>query len=150
VAFRDSKPAEPVAIEGAAEIARNVLIWLNTYPDLPAIMNYEYLPAAAPKVALSTIQGAYITKRYILGGYEAEYQFKVIYRISPGNSMDERLQADEMLNRLGAWAQQNLPNLGEKIRTIKVEATTLSALFAQYEGGLEDHQILMKLTYEVM
>lgn len=48
--------------------------------------------------ALSTIQGTYITRRYILGGYQAEYQFKLIYRIKPGDSIDKRLEADELLN----------------------------------------------------
>lgn len=63
-------------------------------------------------MALSTIQAAYITKKYILGGHEAEYQFKVIYRIKPGTSNDKRLSADEVLNSLGDWAAGQRPDLG--------------------------------------
>ena len=41
-------------------------------------------------------------------------------------------------------------DLGEGINALKVEATTRASLFAMYENGDEDHQILMKLTYEVI
>ena len=100
-------------------------------------------------MALSTIQGTYITRRYILGGYQAEYQFKIIYRIKPGNSNDKRLQADEMLNRFGDWSMTQKPDLGEGINALRVEPTTQSSKFAEYEDGYEDYQILMRLTYEV-
>lgn len=106
-------------------------------------------------MALSTIQAAYIVKKYILGGYQAEYQFKVIYRMKPGNSNDKRLKADEMLNALGDWAElfggvNNDPFIGEGKRVIRIEPTTRSSLFAMYENGDEDHQILMKMNYEVI
>lgn len=105
-------------------------------------------------MALSTIQAAYIVKKYILGGYQAEYQFKVIYRIKPGNSNDKRLKADELLNELGDWAElfggvNDDPFIGEGKRVIRIEPTTRSSLFAVYENGDEDHQILMKMNYEV-
>ncbi len=149
-----AKENKPLALVGAEEtdrVARNVLKWLNGWPELPVdVIRYEFLPANAPSMAMSNIQGAYITQRYILGGYAAEYQFKVIYRIKPGNSMDARLKADETLNRLGAWAEKGKPDLGAGVLVNKVQATSLSALFAQYEGGEEDHQILMKANYEVI
>ena len=106
-------------------------------------------------MALSTIQAAYIVKKYILGGYQAEYQFKVIYRMKPGNSNDKRLKADELLNELGDWAElfggvNDDPFIGKGKRVIRIEPTTRSSLFAVYENGDEDHQILMKMNYEVI
>lgn len=102
-------------------------------------------------MALSTIQAAYIVKKYILGGYQAEYQFKVIYRMKPGNSNDKRLKADELLNALGDWAASEAPpDIGDGRRVIRIEPTTRSSLFAVYENGDEDHQILMKMNYEVI
>lgn len=102
-------------------------------------------------MALSTIQAAYIVKKYILGGYQAEYQFKVIYRMKPGNSNDKRLKADEMLNALGDWvASEKPPAIGDGRKVIRIEPTTRSSLFAVYENGDEDHQILMKMNYEVI
>jgi hypothetical protein len=128
-----------------------MMAWINTAPDLPVVLiNYEQLKADTTCMALSTIQGTAITKRYICGGHVAEYQYKLIYRIKPGTSNDKRLSADETLDRLADWSTQNKPDLGEGIRVIKVEATTRSSVFSFYENGDEDHQILMKLTYEVI
>lgn len=151
----EEKPKRLVAQEEQDKISRTVLAWLNKYPDLPIgidLIRYEELKDDAIGMALSTIQGAYILQKYILGGYRAEYQFKLIYRLNPGTSIDKRLKADELLNRLGAWANDNKDNLrlGEGIRVLTVEPTTRSSLFAMYENGDEDHQILMNLTYEVI
>lgn len=104
---------------------------------------------------MSTIQAAYIVKKYILGGYQAEYQFKLIYRVKPGNSIDKRLKADEVLNDIGDWCAffgdiDNAPFIGDVKRVISIEPTTRSSLFAVYENGDEDHQILMKMNYEVI
>ena len=116
------------------------------------VIKYEFLDVDSGEesgMALSTIQGTYIVKKYILGGYQAEYQFKIIYRIKPGNSNDKRLKADEMLNQFGDWARTQKPDLGDGINSLKVEPTTQSSKFAAYEDGYEDYQILMKLLYEV-
>lgn len=155
----NEKPRPLVAAEEADKISRNVLIWLNTFPEIPdAVLagnpitpiNFEFLTDNEPCMALSTIQAPYIIKRYIHGGYQAEYQFKVIYRIIPGNTTgpDKRLKADELLDRLGDWMQTGTPELGEGLRALRVEATTRSSKFAEYENGDEDHQILCKMTYE--
>lgn len=147
----NNAPVTLVTAEEESRITRNLLIWLNAFPEKPVgIINYEFLAADESNMALSLIQGTYITQRYILGGHKAEYQFKIIYRIKPGNSMDKRLKADELLNELGDWASAQTPDIGEGIRTIKIETTARSSLFAIYENGDEDHQILMKLTYEVI
>ena len=135
-----------MAAEEADKISRSMSVWANTFPGKPvAVIRYEFLDidektGDETAMALSTIQGTYITRRYILGGYQAEYQFKI---------NDKRLQADEMLNRFGDWAMTQKPDLGEGINALKVEPTTQSSKFAEYEDGYEDYQILMRLTYEV-
>ena len=128
-------------------MSRKLLVWLNKFPDKPVdFIRFEFLPADAEAMALSTIQAA-----YILCGYQAEYQFKVIYRMKPGNSNDKRLKADELLNALGDWAaSETPPDIGDGRRVIRIEPTTRSSLFAVYENGDEDHQILMKMSYEVI
>lgn len=153
--LNEKKPIVLASAKETNQISRSTLIWVNTFPDKPVkVIQYEFLTAGDTSgdevgMALSTIQGAYITKRYILGGYQGEYQFKLIYRIKPGRSNDKRLEADEMLNRFGDWARTQVPTLGEGIRALRVEPTTQSAKFAAYEDGYEDYQILMKLIYEV-
>ena len=151
----NEKPRILAAAEEVDKISRSMLVWANTFPEKPVtVIKYEFLTVDDAStdetgMALSTIQGTYITKRFILGGYQAEYQFKMIYRIKPGRSNDKRLEADELLNHFGDWARKNLPDLVDEIRALRVEPTTQSSKFAAYKDGYEDYQILMKLTYEV-
>ena len=152
---QQEKPRALVAQSEVEEISRSMCIWANTFPNKPVtLIAYEFLAIDETSgdetaMALSTIQGTYITRQYILGGYQAEYQFKIIYRIKPGKSNDKRLQADELLNQFGDWARTEKPDLGESVRALKVEPTTQASKFASYDDGYEDYQILMKLTYEI-
>lgn len=150
---KKQKPRMLAAAEEVDKISRSMLVWANTFQEKPVdIIKYEFLSADQGDetgMALSTIQGTYITRRFITGGYQGEYQFKLIYRIKPGRSNDKRLEADELLNHFGDWARHNLPDLGGEIGALRVEPTTQSSKFAAYEDGYEDYQILMKLTYEV-
>lgn len=133
-------------------ISRHLLAWLNRFPGKPVqSVNYEFLRDGEPGLALSTIQAAYKIRNYILGGYQAQYQFKLIYRVQPETTNDARLKADEVLNAYGDWAtSEQVPELGEGIRCLRIEANTRSSLFARYENGDEDHQILMNMIYEVI
>lgn len=147
------KEKKLVSSEEEQDISRKMMVWVNSFSDedMPAAtINYEFLPADSTGMALSLIQGTYITKKYIMGGHEAEYQFKIIARIKPGVSNDKRLKADAMLNRFGDWAAKNYPSLGDGVRVRRMESASRAAMFARYEDGSEDHQILMKMTYEVI
>ena len=99
-------------------------------------------------MALSLTAGAYITRKFITGGHVAEVPFAIVYRIKPAASNDKRLKADELLNAIGGWASENYPTLGDGLTVRKVEVTARSMLLVPYQDGSEDHQILMKLTYE--
>lgn len=147
----ENKPRAMVEDSERAEIDRNVLVWLNTYPELPvAVVTTEsQLGVNEPGMAVSSITNAYINKSYILGGYQAEYQFTLIYRIRPGNSMDKSLLANESLNRVGDWARKNPPSLGVGINVRKVDPVSIAQTYALYEDGDEDHHIPIKITYEV-
>lgn len=148
----NDKPRVMVADSERAEIDRSVLIWLNTYPELPVAMvsTEAQLGVNEPGMAVSAITSAYIKTPYIYGGYQAEYQFALIYRIKPGNSPDKSLAANEMLNRIGDWARQNTPNLGAQLHVQKVEPVSMAETYALYEDGDEDHHIQIKITYEVI
>lgn len=142
-----------VTAEEEQTISRAMMAWVNGWSGLPDTIirvDFEQLAADKPSMALSTVQGAYITRRYITGGHQGEYQFQLIYRIKPGNSNDQRLKADELLNAFEDWAVANLPDLGNNVRVIRLEPNTRSSMLAVYENGDEDHQILMKLVYEVI
>lgn len=149
------KDRRPVMLLGDLEndrISRNVLIWLNTFLDIPVdAITYESLKADAESMALSTIPGTFITQEYITGDREAEYQFKVIYRLKPGRSMDMRLKADELLDHMGDWAVEpdviSTLDLGKGREPVNVEVASRSSEFGRYEDGWEDHQIIIRLTY---
>lgn len=134
------------------QVSRALLVWLNQYEELPTTIKYEYLDKEAVSMALSTIQSAYKVAQYIDGTYAAEYQFKLIYRIFPTVKGDARLKADELLNAVGDWAVSRIPRpiIGANKVVTKMSCNTRSGLFAVYEDGAEDHQILMTMNYEVI
>ncbi len=148
----ENKARAMVVDSERADIDRKVLAWLSDYPDLPVYMvtTESVLGVNEEGMAVSAITSAYINKRYILGGYQAEYQFTLIYRIRPGNSQDKSLKANEILNRMGDWARRNRPDLGEGIRAAKVEPMAIAEKYASYEDGDEDHHIPIRITYEVI
>ena len=146
----NEKPRSLVPAEEERDVGRALLVWLNTCPAKPERINFEFLPEDQPGMMLSAIQAAFKTRQYILGGYEAQYQFKLVYRVQPDDN-DSRLAADETLNEIGIWAERadTGPDLGSA-RVKSVKRTSSAALFAVYEDGSRDHQILMTLTYEVI
>lgn len=133
------------------QVSRGLLAWLNQYPDFPAEVkrfDFEYLDDNKPGMALSTIQGTYIIKRYVGGDYTAEYQFKLIYRGQPTTNGD-RLKMDEVLDAIGDWAahRRDGPDIGAGKRMQRMTVNARSSLFGRYDNGDEDHQILMTLNY---
>lgn len=136
-----------------ADIDRLIMIWANQFPEIPEdvpLIRYEYMAAKTVGLAISSVQGAYITKKYICGGHQAEYSFEVHYQIAPpGTSDDKRLSAVELLNSFGDWAQNNLPDIGEGRRAVRVEVTSRAAYLGNTEDKYEDYLIPLKLTYEV-
>ena len=99
-------------------------------------------------LAISTVQAAYKKKRYIYGGYQAQYQFSILYLTIPEKAND-RLECDEILNNYAAWAEATEPELPEQCRFIRCTRNTNAALLGRQENGGEVHQILFTLLYEV-
>lgn len=133
------------------QVSRGLLAWLNRYPDFPAGVrrfDFEFLEEDKPCMALSTIQGTYITKRYVGGDYMAAYPFKLIYRGQPTTNGD-RLKMDEALDAIGDWAAHNRtkPDIGKNKTMQRIAVNAQSSLFGRYDNGDEDHQILMTMTY---
>lgn len=143
------KPLMLATGEENRRVTRHVLDCLNAWPQLPVKqITYGMLQADKPGITLAADQGAVITKRYITGGHRAEYPFALVYRIKAGNSTDKRLKADELLDRLGDWACTQRPPM-EEARAIGFCPVQRAVLAEVYPNGDEDHQILLKFTYEV-
>ncbi len=147
----EDRPIEYVSGKEEGQVSRNLLVWLNTFPDIPLsidLIDYEFMDADTSGMSMSTIQSTYVLERFIHGPYIADYQFKIIYRTNPA-SPDARLNADELLDNLGDWATGQKPYIGDGLEVQELEQTTRSSLFARMEGGWEDHQIFMRMTYMV-
>lgn len=133
------------------QISRSLLVWLNEYPDKPVgTINFEYLPPDGTGMNLSVLQGAYKVKEYIRGAYRAQYQFELTYRVQPGNSNNNRLKADEELDRLADWAtsRKDLPDIGTRKRATRIYCNNRAALLVPYDDGSEDHQIMLTMEYD--
>lgn len=148
-----SEEKKRVSAAEQSDIDRLMMLWANQFPDIPEdviVIKYEYFAAKTVNMALSAVQGAYITKRYIMGGYQAEYAFEIHYQIPPsGASNDKRLAAVELLNAFGAWAETERPDIGETRRVVRIEATDRANYLGATSDLYEDYMIPLKLTYEV-
>ncbi len=135
------------------DLDRIMLAWANRFPDIPeniSFIKYEYFAAKTVAMALSSVQGAVITKKYICGGYQAEYSFEIHYQIAPpGTSDDKRLSAVETLNKFADWACTHLPALGDDRRALRIEATAFASYLGATSDYYEDYIVPLKLTYEV-
>lgn len=147
------KPVMLASGREKADLDRLMLIWANRFPDIPVnveLIKYEYFAAKTVGMALSSVQGAVITKKYICGGYQAEYSLEVHYQIAPpGTSDDKRLKAVETLNKFADWAQTQRPDIGEGRRAIRVETTAFASYLGKTNDQYEDYMVPIKLTYEV-
>ena len=132
----------------AEQVARAVRSWLNTDPDLPQEMVDVDFLGETEGLAIMTTQAAYKTRQYILGGYEAQYQFMIYYRTIP-TTANERLAADEVLNNLALWAEVNTTILPAVCKNARVYRMTNAALLGTMDSGAEDHTIQMMIKYEV-
>lgn len=136
------------------KLSRKLRAWLNSFPGLPdniAGSGIQYGPpqGSAPRMTLAFMEEGYSATQNILGGYEAECPFKITYRVKPGDSTEIRLQADELLNRVGSWAKSQKPLLGGGIEVLEIRPTTRAAPVKTNEDGEEDYQIRMVLRYKV-
>lgn len=132
------------------QVSRALLMWLNQYPEKPVSrIEFEYL-SDAPGLSVSSITAPFKISEYISGAYEAQYQFAVLYRIKP-NISGERLNAVELLDNLGKWAEarEDKPALGAGKTVTMIERNSTATMIARYDDGTEDYQVLLNMIYEV-
>lgn len=137
----------------ADSISRALLLWLNKWPGKPvSAININYLKDDEPGMSLASPQGTIMLASYLRGAYQARYNFKIIYRVQPGISNNNKLTAMETLESFAQWIEETrpLPVLPDGKRAIKFNRNQTdpnAELFNRYENGDEDYQILMTLDY---
>lgn len=130
-----------------ASIERAVVEWLNACPHIPCRVQKDFLGKTSG-MGVATIQGVK-AKQYIYGGYLGRYQCEIAYRLIAAND-DERLSADELLDRIGEWMESNSLAPPEGIQWWKARRSNMAALLMPYDNGTEDHAIQITITYEVL
>ena len=152
--MKQMKKLGTVPVSESSKVYRSIKEWLDTYEDKPADrMDYEFLPEGGGLTFAISNQGVLKTREYILGGYEAQCQFNIMYRVVCATN-DERMKADEVLNSYGEWCEQNTATLviaapeNSTARPIRCNRSTESAMIAR-DDNVEIHSISMILQYEV-
>ena len=143
-----NKRRELVSAEEGNGIRQAVLDWINTCPAKPRHCEYDFLMKESG-FAITTIQSAFKVKKYIYGGYTAQYQFAIVYRTIAANAQ-ERISADNLLDSIGGWMEENIPAPPAGINMWKINRDNGAALTTVYDNDAEDHAIQMTLTYEVI
>lgn len=138
----------PIPVANAGQIEDAVKAWLNSYESKPTNIAYEFLRPDAISSSFSPLQAPYKIRQYITGGYKAQFQFRVIYRVEPATDA-ERIAAAEALNALGTWAVENPPTLSDAVN-VKVEQYNTATIVAAYDDGSVDYALQLTLTYEVI
>ena len=144
----NSRIRELVSASQNAAIERAVLSWINDCPLKPRKVEYSFLGKTSG-IAIGTIQSAYKIARYILGGYRGQYQFEIRYRLIAENA-DERIFADELLNSIAEWMEQNIPDPPDGVSWWKINRNTGAAPETAYDNGAEDHTIQLTIIFEVI
>ena len=144
----ENRKKELVSSTESESIRDAVLAWINSCPLKPMNVRYDFIGKTSG-IAIATVQSAYKVRRYIYGGYMAQYQFVIVYRLIAENDKD-RMAADELLNSIGCWMEENIPETPESVNMWRISRDNTAAFSTPYENGAEDHNIQMTLTYEVI
>ena len=135
----------------SAGVQRAVRNWLQTCTELPSdagSLTYEDLRENETCICVAMMQAPAYVIRYIMGGYKAEYRFRVIYRVQPTDDGD-MLDAVEALSAIGGWCETAAPPDLDGAVNEHVERTSDATILAAYEDGSNDYSIDLTLTWEV-
>ena len=134
----------------AVGVQRAVHTWLNTCTELPTGMgvSFEDLAENAAGYAMASVQSPAYAARYILGGYQGEYRFRVIARALPSDGGD-MLDAVEGLAKIAGWCESaDPPTLDGAVNT-HIKRNTDAAAIAAYDDGCIDYAVELTFTWEV-
>lgn len=147
----DKRIKDLLPLDEAVGVQRAVRDWINTCTALPegTSVSFEDLAENAAGLCLATIQSPAYAARYILGGYKAEYRFRLVSRVLPSDDGD-MLDAVEALARIAGWAEhaETMPQL-EGATGKSVKRNTDVAIIAAYEDGCIDYAVDLTFSWEV-
>lgn len=145
------RPRTLLPTDAASGVQRAVRDWIGASDALPSgvgAVTFEDLPDNDAGLCVATVQAPAYAARYILGGYRAEYRFRVIYRVLPSGDGD-MLDAVEALTAVAAWCESAAPPSLAGAENAHVTRNTDAAILAAYDDGSSDYGVDLTLSWEV-
>lgn len=129
-------------------VAKALFEMVRTYPHFPDGVKAVYGDVQDDSICVIPTQGAVYTRKYIGGGFEAQFPYFLRFRTSPTTNQT-RITRGNALDKLAQWLiETEKPELtdGRRITDIMQEQTTY--IVAKYEDGSIDYQTNMRLIYK--
>lgn len=131
-------------------IAKALLDWLRTCPDIPSDLKLTYQNLDNDSgMSLHTLRGTVKRTEYVDGGYEGYYPFAIYLRDVP-DSTNTRLQCSSILDTIGSWVdeQRVYPDITDDISVSEINWVANATLVKRFESGIEDYMATFELIFE--
>lgn len=131
-------------------IAKALLDWLRTCPDMPSDMKLAYQNLGNDSgMSLHTLKGTVKRTEYVDGGYEGYYPFAIYLRDVP-DSTNTRLHCSHILDTIGSWVdeQKVYPEIADDILVSEINWVANATLVKRFENGVEDYMATFELIFE--
>lgn len=142
------KQVEVLSITEQTTISGALMQLITSWPDLPArvVPQWQRIEDTKP-LGIYTLQGAVYLRKDTLGGFQAQFPFKVLYAATASDSKS-RLLKQKVLDDLGEWLEAaNYPELTGGRQITNIERTTTSFKVGEDEKGKELYQCNLMLRY---
>jgi len=134
---------EALSVTDAESIQNAVLQLVLKYPEYPASFEPSFATvkwndiSTDMSIGLYALPGAVYLKRYIYGGYKAQFFFAVRYRSSP-QSTPARISSQIMLENLAKWLENcRIQFADEKITMESIVRTSQVYSPSQDENSMD-------------
>ena len=131
------------------QIIEVLLPALNGIPDLPCKINLEVLDEKPPSMCVQQLRGAQKLNVNIVGGFTGLFPFAIWYRTS-GKDTADRFEGTRILNNIESFFSDsaNLPDLGGRRTSRKIEMTSVPICNNRHEDGTEYYMAIYNLEYQ--
>ncbi len=142
------KQAEILSITEQTTISEALLRLIASWSGLPKGIKPQWQRIdGAESLGIYTLQGAVYLRRDILGGFTAQFPFKVLYATTAADNKS-RLTKQKVLDDLGEWLEAaSYPDLTDKRTITGIERTTTSFKAGENANGTELYQCNLMLRY---
>ena len=144
---------ELLSITDAESIQNAILQLVMTYPEYPESFepSYETIKWNGvnqdASIGLFPLPGAVYLKRYIYGGYKAQFYFAIRYRSSP-QSANASINSQMLVENIAKWLEKCAINFNDGKTTIESITRTSQVYSPEQDDKNQDNIINMRVIYE--